>query len=66
MRGERMTSGRYASAYLRLAAWGPYEVEAEYAVPRAVHDGVSIGDSVCVDLHPGALRARWYVIHVCE
>lgn len=66
VRGERVVRGRHPSAHLRLAPWGPFEAEDEHEVPFAVHDGVEVGGHVCVDLHPGALGARWYVIRACE
>jgi hypothetical protein len=64
--GKRITSGKRKSCELRLAAWGPREEEENVEVGRALYREVEVGDTVCVQLRPGALGVRWFQVKSCE
>jgi hypothetical protein len=60
--------GRYRRRdyyYLKLTPWGPRTLPAEVEVDSRVYDKVSVGGTVCIELHPGALRIPWFNAHTC-
>jgi hypothetical protein len=64
--GKRITHGRYSTHWhLRLPPWGPQAEPSEAEVRASVYRAVQLGDSVCVDLHPGALGIAWYLVEHC-
>lgn len=50
---------------LLLGAWGPKRDTTSVHVSRSVRALVEPGDSVCVDLKPGALWVGWYTVRRC-
>ena len=65
---KRHTSGKGASQYLSVPAWGPHIEANEVQVPRDLYRQTEIGQTICVLRHPGALGLEWYSvrpIHVC-
>lgn len=63
---KHVSSGKHTSYDLRLAPWGPVGEEQEVDVGSALYDEVEIGDLVCVQLRPGALGVRWFVVDRCD
>ena len=63
--GKHVTSGRNRTPELQLAAWGPKEAGSQVAVTWDVYRSTGIGDTVCVQLHPGALGVPWYRVAKC-
>lgn len=61
---KRVTTGKNASNYLRLAAFGPLAAQ-EVTVDRLLYQAVPVGAEVCVELHPGALDLRWLSLDAC-
>ncbi len=62
---KRLGGGFGATTYVGLAAWGPMAKGHETAVPADVYGRVSVGDLVCVTVHPGALAMAWYTVGLC-
>ena len=53
--------GRHSHTYdLYLPAWGPRPGRNSIEVSSATYSAVSIGDSVCLTLHPGAIGLPWF------
>ena len=50
---------------VRLTAWGPVPAGRSASVPKAVYWQVQVGQTVCPQLHPGALGLAWYDIKPC-
>ena len=63
--GMRISHGKSTSYYLTLAPWGPQTQADEVDVGRRFYRTVSRGEIVCVLLHPGFLKARWFEIRKC-
>jgi len=64
---KRITHGRYSTHWhLRLLPWGPQTEPGEAEVRASVYRAVAVGDSVCVDLHSGALGMGWYLVERCD
>ena len=64
--GHVSRGSRSTTYYLRLAPWGP--VETAGGVERAVEPlprHPVWGDTICLDLHPGRLRAPWFHVAAC-
>lgn len=59
------THGRSTSYTLYLAPWGPFEATNRVGVSSRVYHNTEIGDSVCMNLHPGALHAAWFEVVDC-
>jgi hypothetical protein len=51
---------------LWLAPWGPREEAKSVSVASSLYRSVAPGQSVCVDLHGGALKIPWYVVKECH
>jgi hypothetical protein len=64
--GQHTTSGRSTTYYLDFGAWGPFSGANKVSVPYSVYQSVAPGDMVCFDVHPGALRAAWFLRVGCE
>lgn len=64
--GKHITSGRHKRPMLRLAPWGPRAGEDNVAVSWDMYGRTSVGDKVCVQLHPGALGVPWYRVTECQ
>jgi hypothetical protein len=65
--GGRVTHGRRSTHWmLRLAPWGPRTEPSESRVQSTVYRAVDVGDSVCIDLRPGALGIAWYAVLRCR
>jgi hypothetical protein len=64
--GKHVTAGRNRRPTLRLGPWGPRAAEEEVTVTWDVYRGTSVGDTVCVRLHPGAFGVPWYRVTVCQ
>jgi hypothetical protein len=62
---KEVSAGQGGGPDLRLAPWGPRAAET-VRVSRALYDAIDVGDSVCTELHSGALGARWFVVRACE
>lgn len=56
---------RARGPYLVLAPWGPVVTPYRLSVNGGVYAAAAIGDRVCINLHPGALGARWYRADPC-
>lgn len=65
VRAKRVSSGKHTSWNLELDPWGPVAERESVDVGRHLYGDVSVGDSVCVALRPGAFGARWYVVLRC-
>lgn len=59
---HRISTGRHASYYLKLSAWGPENTEKEVDVHGRVYRSVNIGDIVEVTLKKGLLRIPWFEV----
>jgi hypothetical protein len=51
---------------LRLGPWGGQTRARDFGVPRSLWDAVSPGETVCVEVHPGALRFAWLTVAKCR
>ncbi len=58
---KRVFHGRSTSYALYLAPWGPIPTTNRLNVTSNFYDRTQIGDSVCLDLHPGSLHAQWFM-----
>lgn len=63
---KRPGHSRFASGSVTLAPWGPLSRPINATVPRAVHDDVEPGDSVCIRLRDGALGMAWFTVSACR
>lgn len=66
VRGKHVSGGKHTSRNLELDPWGPVTERKDVAVGPRLYGAVSVGDRVCVALHPGALGVRWYVVLRCR
>lgn len=64
--GKHTSSGRSTSYILVLAPWGPVQSANQINVSRSTYRQTEIGDQVCLDLHPGTLKAPWYQAANCS
>ena len=65
--GKRISSGRRSTTYyLRVSNWGPRPYLNDISVPRSFCTSVARGQTVCVDLFPGALNLPWYILARCN
>jgi hypothetical protein len=63
--GKRVSQGKTTSYWLHLAPWGPRKAGDRVEVSKGFHDARALGDTVCVDLHQGALMIPWYSVSSC-
>lgn len=64
--GKHISSGRSTTYTLRLAPWGPIQQTNGISVSSDTYARTDIGDTVCLDLRPGALHAPWYAQVRCD
>jgi hypothetical protein len=64
--GKYWSSGRTKIWYLRLASTDALTVPADVSVPGPLWEAVRVGDTVCVNLHAGALRINWFTVGQCQ
>jgi hypothetical protein len=64
--GKHISSGRNRRPMLRLAPWGPRADEDDVTVTWDLYYRTNVGDKICVQLHPGALRVPWYRVTGCQ
>jgi hypothetical protein len=63
---KHVTSGRSTSYYLDLSPWGPEQGKNDVSVSSSIYHKTSIGEQVCLQLHPGLLHVQWYTLVACE
>jgi len=61
----RESHGRTTTYTVELSPWGPITGSKWQDVPHSIYQAVAQGDSLCLRLHPGALRERWFTIDLC-
>lgn len=64
--GNHIGHGRSASYDLRLAPWGPVPIAQDVSVSANLYRATAPGDTVCLDLHGGRLRAPWFRVVGCS
>lgn len=64
--GMHESHGRSTTYYLRLAPWGPVPFAQDVSVSSSLYRATSQGDSVCLMLHPGRLKAPWFRMINCS
>jgi hypothetical protein len=63
--GRHISSGgKSTSYYIRVAPWGPSAEPGDIYVPRYIYRSVQPGQSIWINLYPGALRLPWYSLSV--
>ena len=64
--GKHISYGRRHTAHdLVLAPWGPRTGGDSVDVGSTLYNQVAVGDTVCVALHPGAIKVRWWKVRLC-
>ena len=63
---KRIENGKSTTYYFRVDSWGPRSKPNEVSVSRALYQATPVGDTVCVSLWKGALRAPWFVVRACQ
>jgi hypothetical protein len=63
--GKRVSTGKGAMHYLRVVPWGLRSRPNEIEVKRDLYDATTVGASVCLLVHPGALGMPWYEVGEC-
>jgi hypothetical protein len=61
-----VTSGRSKTPTLRLGPWGPRATPEDTAVSWDLYRKTRVGETVCAQLHAGALGVRWFQITKCQ
>jgi len=61
-----VSSGKHRTPTLRLAPWGPRTTAEDAAVSWDLYRSTRVGETVCAQLHPGALGVRWFQIAKCQ
>ncbi len=64
--GKHYTTGRSRAYYLELEPWGPVAQSNNLGVSQSIYDKASPGDQICLELHPGRLKAAWYTQVSCS
>jgi hypothetical protein len=64
--GKHITSGRNKRPMMQLGPWGPRAAADEVTVSSDVYRSTTVGDTVCVHLHPGAIGVPWYRVTRCQ
>jgi hypothetical protein len=64
--GKHITSGRNKTPMMQLGPWGPRAAADEVTVSSDLYRSTSVGDTVCVRLHPGAIGVPWYRVTRCQ
>lgn len=61
------STGRNGTTYyLHLNPWGPMTDEDKVDVSSSFYRSLNEGDTVCLELHPGALKMGWYTVESCR
>ncbi|HTB98651.1 MAG TPA: hypothetical protein VK716_16685 [Terracidiphilus sp.] len=60
-----VSHGRSTSYIFYLAPWGPFDGTNRVGVSSKTYYATEVGDTVCVDLHPGALHLAWFDVVNC-
>ncbi len=55
-----VVTGKGAGSFFKLAPWGAETMQRSYRPTLATYNSRRIGDSVCAELHAGAIGMRWY------
>jgi len=63
--GMERSKGSRLPPQVELVPWGPDQISTIAWVARPVYESIKPGDTVCVQLHRGALLVRWYVVRTC-
>lgn len=63
--GKDVSHGKSTTYYLHLAPWNQTIDEDRVAVTRSYYEAISMGDIVCVRLHPGKFGLRWMQVGGC-
>jgi hypothetical protein len=63
---KHVSQGRVTQHQLRLAPWGPVAEAEGVDVGPGLYQEVEPGETVCVELHGGALGARWFRVGRCR
>jgi hypothetical protein len=63
--GKHSSHGKSTTYYLHLAPWGPIQGPNNITVSSSMYSETSIGDQICLGLHPGQLHAPWYQLVDC-
>ncbi|MGA2421448.1 MAG: hypothetical protein ABSG69_15335 [Candidatus Acidiferrum sp.] len=61
-----LNKGRVRSGDLLLAPWGPISDTNVISVNGNLFNAIPVGQSVCIQLHPGALHVLWYHLARCR
>jgi hypothetical protein len=64
--GKHVSSGRNRTYELRLAPWGQNAGPRDVTVSRSLFGEVEVGQTVCVNVHAGAIRVAWYSVNKCD
>jgi hypothetical protein len=64
--GKHRTYGRHSSFYLQVEPWGPRTTAQDVSVSFPLYNAALPGGTVCVSLHPGALRMAWFKVARCR
>jgi len=63
---KRIESGKSTTYYFRVDPWGPRKEPNEVSVSRSMYQATDVGKNVCVWLHTGSLKVRWFVVGACQ
>jgi hypothetical protein len=64
---KHSSSGRRSITwYLHVEKWGPFLEPNNVSVPSTFYQSVSPGQTVCIELHSGALNIPWYLVALCK
>jgi hypothetical protein len=59
------SGGKHRSWHLSLEPWGPVKTVSDVEVTQAVYKQVEAGQTVCINLYPGAWNIRWFSVSPC-
>jgi hypothetical protein len=59
---KRTKGGKQPTQYFTVPNWGPYGHENEIEVSRRLFRQTEPGQSICIQLHPGAIGLQWYSV----
>lgn len=63
--GMHESHGRSTSYTLTLAPWGSLQDTSNVGVSSTTYRALTLGDEVCIQLHPGNLHIPWYRVAAC-
>jgi hypothetical protein len=64
--GGHVSHGKSTTYYLRLAPWGPIGYPDDVSVSSRIYRNAHTGDTVCLALHDGSLKAPWFRVNPCD